>query len=153
MTTTPPGTCELRDLSHQPPRSPAERLGGYAILARCLDKGRAELAGCSGDYHFGCPLDQMLCDFKGVSAGEIKTLLQNRATDTEVVKWLNAHGITRTPEEVATWSAAMDDIRPVEDPERREWFTGECRRLDLEPDSTTLFAYLDEDDRRAASHH
>jgi len=31
------------NLTHRPPRSPRVRLGGYAILPRILDKGRAEL--------------------------------------------------------------------------------------------------------------
>ena len=33
------------DLTQHPPRSPRGRLGGYVILPRCLDKGRATLAG------------------------------------------------------------------------------------------------------------
>ena len=38
-------TTNALDLTQRPPRSPRVRLGGYAILARCLDKGRATLAG------------------------------------------------------------------------------------------------------------
>ena len=147
MTTPFPGTSELRDLNTRPPRSPGERLGGYAILARCLDKGRAELSGAAGAYHFGCRLDHMLFEFKGVTGEDILKLLRDRATDPEVVKWLNSHGITRTPDEVAAWSAVMDGIRPADDPEHREWFIAECHRLDLDPAQTTLFACLDEDDR------
>jgi hypothetical protein len=33
------------DLTLRPPRSPRIRLGGFAILARMLDKGRATIAG------------------------------------------------------------------------------------------------------------
>ena len=33
------------DLTKQPPRSPRVRLGGYVVLPRMLDKGRATLAG------------------------------------------------------------------------------------------------------------
>ena len=46
------------DLTKQPPRSPRVRLGGYVILPRMLDKGRATLAGKHGEYHYACPLDQ-----------------------------------------------------------------------------------------------
>ncbi len=46
------------DLTQRPPRSPRQRLGGYAILPRMLDKGRATIAGKQGEYHFNCPLDR-----------------------------------------------------------------------------------------------
>ena len=39
------------DLTKQPPRSPRVRLGGYAILPRMLDKGRATLADKNGEYN------------------------------------------------------------------------------------------------------
>jgi len=32
-------------------------LGGFVILPRCLDKGRATIIGKQGEYHFDCPLD------------------------------------------------------------------------------------------------
>ncbi len=40
------------DLTQRPPRSPRVPLGGYVILPRMLEKGRAQLAGKAGDYHF-----------------------------------------------------------------------------------------------------
>jgi Domain of unknown function (DUF5069) len=36
------------NLTQRPPRSPRVRLGGYVILPRILDKGRATLAGNAG---------------------------------------------------------------------------------------------------------
>ena len=46
-----------KDLSKVAPTSPRVRTGGYAILARMADKGRADIAGTVGEYHFNCPLD------------------------------------------------------------------------------------------------
>ena len=43
------------DLTQRPPRSPRVRLGGYVILPRMLDKGRATVAGKHGEYHYACP--------------------------------------------------------------------------------------------------
>jgi hypothetical protein len=60
------------DLTKQPPRSPRVRLGGYAILPRCLDKGRAEIAGKNGDYHYACPLDQQFLTFAGIDPKALK---------------------------------------------------------------------------------
>ena len=58
------------DLTQRPPRSPRVRLGGYALLPRMLDKGRATLAGKNGEYHYACPLDQRLLESarKGIAA-------------------------------------------------------------------------------------
>jgi hypothetical protein len=147
MNTTSDTTVAAKDLTQEPPRSPRERLGGYAILARCLDKGRAELNHTAGEFHFNCPLDNMLFSFKGVDGADIRKLLEQGASDQEVVKWLNTHGITRTPEDVAAWSAAMDEVQPYKDQEKKSWFIGECEKVGLDPASTTLFEYLETDDR------
>jgi len=40
-------------------------MGGYALMARMIDKGRATLNGTVGEYHFACPLDQQLFTYKG----------------------------------------------------------------------------------------
>jgi hypothetical protein len=60
------------DLTQRPPRSPRVRLGGYAILARCLDKGRATLAGKNGEYNYACPLDMNWFTFAGLKPAELK---------------------------------------------------------------------------------
>ena len=44
----PNDTISAPDLTQRPPRSPRVRLGGYVILARILDKGRATLANKAG---------------------------------------------------------------------------------------------------------
>jgi hypothetical protein len=139
-----------RDLSMEPPRSPRQLIAGYAILARCLDKGRAELNNTAGEYHFGCPLDQMFLTFKGVTAEDIKNLLQKGAGDEAVADWLSTHGKPVTRAEIDEWSAEVAESKPYENPEKREWFVDECTKLGLDPKVTTLFDYLEEDDRRMA---
>src|SRR5687768_4146707 len=59
------------DLTQRPPRSPRSRLGGYALLPRMLDKGRATLNGTSGEYHYNCPLDQRFVSFVGIDAKKL----------------------------------------------------------------------------------
>jgi len=139
-----------KDLNEEPPRGPRERLGGYVILARCLDKGRAELNNTAGEFHFNCPLDNMLFSFKEVNGEEVRKVIEEEASDEEVLDWLNSHGKPKTAEEIAEWSAQMEKVRPFDDPERREWFAGECQKLGLDPAATTLFEYLEEDDRQMA---
>jgi hypothetical protein len=42
------------DLTERPPRSFRVRLGGFVILARMLDKGRATLAKKNAKFSNGC---------------------------------------------------------------------------------------------------
>jgi hypothetical protein len=136
----------VKDLSQEPPRSPKIHLGGYALMGRMIDKGRADLQGKAGEYHFACPLDQMLFEFKGVKAEEVKQQLATGASDEQVTAWFNTHGAPKKAEEIKAWSSKVEGARPYENPEKKEWFSGECAKLGLKPENTTLFQYLDADD-------
>jgi hypothetical protein len=135
------------DLRIEPPRSPRVRLGGYVILPRTLDKCRALLAGTLGDYLYNCPLDQKFFSFKGLTAEEFKEAVASFATDEEVLRWVESHGIPRRPEEVADWSQRMENLRYGESPKEKEFFFEQCHRLGLDPERATLFDLLEEDDR------
>jgi len=135
-----------KDLSKEAPRSPRTRLGGYAILARMIDKGRAEIAGTAGDFHYDCPLDKRLLEFKGVNAEEVKKLLASGATDEQVVAWLGSNGTPKTAEEIKAWSDASEAFSPFHNPAQKDWFVGECTKLGLNPEKATGFDYLDADD-------
>jgi len=137
----------IKDLSKEPPRSPRTRIGGYAILARMIDKGRSTLQGTAGEYHFACPLDEMLLNFKGVTGDDILKLLKSGSDDQAVAQWLDDNGKAANPTEVSEWSDTIETYRPHDDAEKRDWFIGECRPLGLDPSRTTLFDYLDADDK------
>ena len=138
---------KAKDLTKEPPRSPRVRIGGYALLARMADKGRATLNGTAGEYHFDCPLDNMLFGFKGVKGSDVRPLLASGASDEDIAKWMDTHGSPKTPAEVKAWSDSVEKYRPYDDPAKREWFVGECASLGLKPEKTTLFDYLETDDR------
>lgn len=131
----------FKNLTQEPPRSPRTRLGHYALAARMADKCRATLHGVAGEYHFACPLDQMLFGFKGVQAEDVKSLLASGATDEQLVDWLNSHGLQKTVDEIKVWGAGVEAYHPNE-----EWFAEECAKLGLKPESATLFEYLETDD-------
>jgi hypothetical protein len=135
-----------KNLTQEAPRSPRNRLGGYALLARAIDKGRASIAGNVGEYHFACPLDQMLFEFKGVQADEVKKLLASGATDEQVVNWFNTNGTPKTADEIAAWGKGVEAWNPYEVPEKKDWFAGECAKVGLKPETTTLFDWLEVDD-------
>jgi Domain of unknown function (DUF5069) len=136
-----------KDLTKEAPRSLCQRVKGYAVLARMADKGRATINGTMGEYHFNCPLDNMLFSFKGVQAEDVKSLLASGATDEQVAAWLDQNGIPKTADEIKAWSDSVEAIQPYQDPEDRDWFASECARLGIDPVKSRLCDYLDTDDR------
>lgn len=83
-----------RDLTREEPRSPYEELGGEQYAARTLDKCRATLAGCAGEYQFGCPMDQHFFGETGINANDFKEFVATGATDEEVAEWISKHSKT-----------------------------------------------------------
>jgi hypothetical protein len=65
-----------RDLAKQAPHSPRQRIAGFVIASRAVDKCRASVAGRLGEYHYDCPLDNLLFSFKGVTAAQFTTAVQ-----------------------------------------------------------------------------
>ena len=113
------------DLTQRPPRSPRSRLGGYALLPRMLDKGRATLAGKNGEYHFDCPLDQHLLNFAGIEAKKLLAQLKTGKGDGEILEWVTAHGKNkRTAWEIQQWSDFQDRRGPDSDAETLQFFAG-----------------------------
>lgn len=110
------------DLTKQPPRSPRVRLGGYVILPRCLDKGRAAINGKNGEYHYACPLDQRFLEFAGVDPEALKKELAAGKGDGEILEWIQANAKhKRTDGEILAWSAHQESRAPS-DVESREYF-------------------------------
>lgn len=134
------------DLTSRSPRSARTRIHNYAILARTIDKCRASIDGTLGDYHFDCPLDNMLFSFKGVKSDDFKAKVQAAASDIDIAMWLDQAGTPRSENEVAGWSHKVEEYKPFFDPEKSDWFVKECEALHLDPQQTTLFDYLEADD-------
>ena len=135
------------DLTQRPPRSARVRLGGYAILPRMLDKGRALLAGKNGEYKYACPLDERFLDFTGVDPEALKQQLAADKGDGEILAWIQANAkLKRTDPEIAAWSEFAERRTPV-DPETRGFFnelhTGVAPKRE---DIATWFDLLDVDD-------
>ena len=136
-----------KDLTKEAPRSPRIRVGGYAILGRTIDKCRALVAGNIGEYHFDCPLDNTLFGFKGVKGIDFKAQIENGGSDEEMANWLNRNGEKKTADEIKRWSDEVTANNPYNDPERREWFIEQLKALGLDPKKTTLFEWLEYDDK------
>lgn len=135
------------DLTKRPPRSVRVRLGGYVILPRMLDKGRAAIAGTGGEYHYNCPLDQHFLNFTGIDPVALKEQLAAGMGDGEVLQWIRANAVhPRTELEIAQWSAYHDGRGPAS-VEQREWFQSLHREIgSLREDIATWADLLDLDD-------
>ncbi len=138
---------DAKDLTQEAPRSPRTRLHNYVIMARMIDKGRAVLAGTGGDYHFDCPLDNMLFGFKGVKGEEVRKVLESGATDEQIAEWIDTHGEKKTADEIKAWSDEREHFSMYNIPEKKEWFSEQCESLGLDPAKSTLFDMLEADDR------
>jgi hypothetical protein len=111
------------DLTKRPPRSSRCRLGGYAILPRMLDKGRAEIAGTNGEFNYNCPLDQHIVNFLGFDAEALRAQLATNKGDGEILEWLNANAKhKRAPWEIEQWSDYMQRRGPDSDEETLQYF-------------------------------
>ncbi len=137
----------VRDLSKRAPHSPRDRNAGFAIASRAIDKCRASLAGTLGEYHFDCPLDNMLFSFKGITGEQFKTAVQNSKSDEDVGTWLLVSGTPKTPVEVTAWSEQMEADSMMKNPEKRAYFVEACTKLGLNPETSSTFDWLEADDR------
>lgn len=140
-----------KDLTKEAPRSPHTRLGGFVILARTIDKCRATIAGKNGEYHFDCPLDKTLFNFKGITGNDFKKFVATGATDEQIVEWVKKNGKPLTDAEITAWSDKTEADNYSDRPkDSKAWLVGENKRLDL-PEDGTLFDYLDADDKASFS--
>jgi hypothetical protein len=133
------------DLTQRPPRSARVKLGGYVILPRILDVGRAHLAGKAGEYKYGCPLDQEFLSFTGLKAADFLDQLNAGKSDTEVLAWIREHS-NRTEAEIMIWSEYQIQRSPS-DTEGRTFYNESVQRIAPNRDDlSTWFDLLDLDD-------
>src|SRR3954454_20848677 len=85
---------DLRD-GKEFPRSPRAALGGYVLAARAVDKCRAVLVECEGEYHSNCPLDQRWLKFAEIDYDHFRSLIATGATDEEIAEWIGEHAKKR----------------------------------------------------------
>jgi len=140
-------TQNAPDLTQRPPRSPRVRLGGFVILPRMLDKGRATVAGKQGEYHYACPQDQRFLGFVGVNADALKKQLAAGKGDTEILQWIHKNAKNKRSEsEIQAWSAYQEQRAPA-DTESREYFHQiHAKTAPKREDIATWFDLLDVDD-------
>ena len=136
------------DLTQRPPRSMRSRLGGFVLLPRILDKGRAKLVGKNGEYNYNSPTDQHLVRFLGLDLEALLNELATGKADGEILEWVQAHAKTpRDPWEIEAWSAYMEKRGPDSDAETLSGFAEYVgQHSKTREDIKTWFDALDLDD-------
>ncbi len=135
------------DLTQRPPRSARVRLGGYVILPRMLDKGRATIVGKNGEFNYNCPLDQRFVEFTGIDPKKLRKQLEADKSDGEILQWIQKSAkFKRSEVEIAAWSA-FQDVRVPTSVESREYMNGIHKKLaPHREDVANWFDVLDIDD-------
>jgi len=101
-----------KDLRKEFPRSPREKLGGYVIAARCVDKCRAFLLDMNGEYNYWpCSLASQWFAFTGITPEQFKDIVATGATDDELARWIETHSRVEHPDDVLRWNNKMRDMR------------------------------------------
>jgi hypothetical protein len=135
------------DLTTHPPRSPRVRLGGFVVLPRLLDKGRAAIAGTAGEYCYACPLDLRFFSFVGIDPEALKQQLAAGKSDSEILQWIEAKGQhKRSAAEIASWSAWQEQRAPMELESRQHFQEVHAKVAPKREDVATWFDLLDLDD-------
>ncbi|NBV86080.1 MAG: DUF5069 domain-containing protein [Verrucomicrobia bacterium] len=147
MSHTDPHSLHAPDLTKRPPRSMRARLGGFIILPRMLDKGRAEIAGTGGEYHYNCPLDAHFLNFVGIDPAALREQLALGKGDGEILLWIKEHAThKRTPWEIEHWSSHFEHRAPAS-VEQRDFFHQMHKELAAHRDDMASWAdMLDLDD-------
>ncbi len=86
---------QARDLRREEPRPAGEKLGGFPMGMRCLDKCRASLLGWEGTYRYGCPMDEEFLAAAGIDVEEFRQFVATGASDCGVDKWVRMRSHAR----------------------------------------------------------
>ncbi len=98
------------DLTTEFPRSPRNTsVAGYVVAARCVDKCRAVLNDTAGEYHSGCPLDEVWLDFVGIKYKAFRKFISTGADDAAVSEWIASNAKQKKRSEVIAWNNKMRD--------------------------------------------
>ena len=124
------------------------RLGGYVILARILDKGRAEIAGTAGEYKYNNPMDHHWFRFTGITAEALKAELATGKGDGEMLAWIEENAPHKRPRGKSSNGAPIRTNAARTATSRHcEFFTKRVGDISkTREDVKTWFDYLDLDD-------
>jgi hypothetical protein len=101
-------------------RSPREKLGGYLLLPRLIDKVRLSAEGTLPQEYrenvlkpgFALSLDARLLTFTGLEAEALRQAILSSDSDEAVLAWVEQHAKPHSEEEKQAWADAVAGYRP-----------------------------------------
>ena len=129
----------VMDLRTKFPRSPKEKIAGYAHVARIIDKAHAHNAGTLGEYIYNCPMDQAWFEFTGVTSKDFAEAVTAR-DDRQMADWVRSRVPPRDPKEIEAWNERLLARRPSS-PESQKRFLE--TRAKIAPDRTDVTTWPD----------
>jgi hypothetical protein len=133
---------EPLDLSTCPPRSGLEKLGGFYLLARTIDKIRAHLPdGNPGEYKIP-GFSERLLQALGVSEYDLREAVARARSDADVLTWLQERTDFSRVEEINASLIAPTIGQRMD----RPGFIERHPIVTSLPPETTLLAMLDAED-------
>lgn len=138
---------QAKDLTKEAPVSPRERIAGFALLPRTIDKCRATIIGKNGEYHYNCPFDKRMLAWKDVNADELKAYVAEGHTNDEIASWFKTHGSPKTDAEIKAWSDDLMIYDMSENKDKAAWLQGENEKLGI-PKKASLVDMLEADDKK-----
>ena len=99
-------------------RSPREKLDGYILLPRLIDKVRAHARGMLPEvYHRnllrpGLTLDGRLLTFTGVDGEALREMVVTSDADEPIIRWITEYGHSHSEEDKQRWAEEVEAYRP-----------------------------------------
>ena len=131
-----------RDLRKTPPRSPRQRLGGFVIAARMVDKARADLLGSNGEYNFyPCGLGAYFWKFTGLDHAKFREFVGTGASDEEIDKWVRENATQKDAKAIIKWNNEMVGLRLCDLSDGTQEFLAEYIPKFCKPESKVKFFF------------
>ena len=99
-------------------RSPRERLGGYVILPRLIDKVRLHAQGLLPEPYVpfllrpGLPLDGRFLAFTGLQPEALRQAVLSNDDDEAILAWVTATALLHTSQAIEAWSDGLVRLQP-----------------------------------------
>lgn len=135
------------NLTQHAPRSPKENLHGIVTLPRFIDKVKALHEGTLGQYKVGpdSAVDAELISFLGTTFELIQEAILSM-DENELIEWIKTNGSKPSLEEIEVWSKRFSSVLAKNDPARQAYITIVLQKMNLDPETTTTFDWIEADD-------
>ena len=136
-----------RDLTKQAPHSPRERIGGFVIAKRTVDKCRASVAGSWANIITIVRWTTCFSASRALAVSNSRRRLKPRKPMKRLEPGFKLTAKKKTPAEIKAWSDKVEADSVFNDPKKRAYFIENCAKLGLKPEKSTTFDWLEADDR------